>query len=269
MNKSDKTNGGNANDATLNNDIINDLYQASTKGSGNEQPPAALDQLIKNAAQDSLKPKQAKTKGNNRTMWMAAASVAMVVPLLYWLTFTVQPTDMQQSADYFPQAEMDSVAAPKPAVQAAPKADKKVAAERKAAQTYEALADDMDTDQQNIPEQGKITVTGSRIMHDTEDDNFAETEMAEEQLGEAAAEPAPMPSLERNRALLKSEFKAKKQRINKDSIADPMMALEWQQLQQYIDQGDKVKAQALLATMRVDWPNYDFTALSEQVENME
>ena len=264
MNKSDKTNGGNANDDKLNNDVINDLYQASTKGSGNEQPPVALDQLIKNAAQDSLKPKQIKTKGNNRTMWMAAASVAMVVPLLYWLTLTVQPTEMQQGTDYFPQAEMNPVAAPK--------ADKKVAAKRKAAQPLEALSDSMYKDQQNMPEQGKITVTGSRIMREPEadDETYYEADIAEEaQLGEAVAEPAPILSLERNRALLKSEFKAKKQRIHKDSFADPMMALEWQQLNQYIEEGKKQQAQALLATMRVDWPNYDFTSLTEQIKNME
>ncbi|WP_154224451.1 hypothetical protein [Marinicella rhabdoformis] len=257
------------NNDSSNNDTINDLYQDSIKGQGNEQPPAALDQLIQQAAKDSLNAHSVVTKKGNRSMWMAAASVALVAPLLYWLTLNLSPTEVQQAEDYFRQADMESVAQPKPAAQAPPKADKKMAAKE------EVLADEYDLDEQIIQEQGKITVTGSRIMRNPKAENDGaddeakyEPVLAEESQSVEAESPAKL-SLQRNKALLKSEFKAKKQRISKDSIADPMMALEWQQLQQYIAQGEKAQAQALLATMQVDWPDYDFNELIEAIENIE
>lgn len=230
----------------MNDQDLNDIYKNQT----GEEPPKALDDAILNAAKASL-----PQKSNNRSMWMAAASVALVVPLLLWLTLNVEPTSIQKAEDYFPQesSQPKKEAAPKP--QAAPLLEK----------TQDEWADPQD-----LEEQGKITVTGSRIKRATEADM---DDVLEEGVNEAEAlenAPAPVPSsLEINQALLRSEFKAKKQRIEKDSIADPMMALEWQQLLEYIAQGQKEKAQALLATMQNDWPDYDFTELIEQVSNME
>lgn len=231
----------------MNDQDLSDLYKNQT----GKEPPKALDDAILNAAKASL-----PQKSNKRTMWLAAASVAMVVPLLLWLTLNVEPTSMQKAEDYFPQesSQPKKEAAPKP--QAAPLLDK---------------TQDEWTEPQDLEEQGKITVTGSRIKRAFEadmDDLSEESDVSEPEALDNA--PAPVPSsLEVNQALLRSEFKAKKQRIEKDSIADPMMALEWQQLLEYIAQGQKEKAQVLLATMQNDWPDYDFTDLTEQVENLE
>ncbi len=246
----------------MNDKDIKDLYQDQAK----DQPPKALDDAIMQAAQASLPPKSEgkSPQRRNKTMWMAAASVALVTPLLLWISVQVTPTSIQSAEDYFPEKEVmnQPMAAPKPASSAP--AERRVQAEP----VTEAKQDDSD----GAFEPEQIKVTGSRIKVSDLNESIDEPEFDHEIQEEAAAfeaDDAFQKDVKRNQELLKSEFKAKKQRIEKNTVADPMMALEWQQLLQYIEQGEKSKAQALLQSMQTQWPNYDYSALEQRLQEMD
>lgn len=228
----------------MNDQDLNKLYKAHS----GEAPPKALDDAILNAAKASL-----PEKNNKRTMWLAAASVALVGPLLLWVSLNVTPTSIQRADDYFIQerSEPQKEAAPKPKAAPAPQ-----------------IQQDVVMDAEEELDQGEITVTGSRIKRATESDwdNMMEKAATVSEPSESAPVAT---SIELNQAMLKAEFKAKKQRINKDTIADPMMALEWQQLQQYIEQNEHQKALELLQSLKSQWPDYDYSDLESQIEDMQ
>lgn len=246
----------------MNDTDIKDLYQDQAK----DQPPKALDDVILQAAQASMPPesKSKPQQRSNKTMWMAAASVALVTPLLLWISIQVTPTSIQRADEYFPEKESveQAMPAPKPA-SSQPAEPAAVAPAREQRQS--------EADDEAFIDRNKITVTGSRIKRSDVEENMNEAEF---DLMEDAAEGVNsnqtiQAEVVRNQALLKSEFKAKKQRLEKNTIADPMMALEWQQLLQHIEQGEKTKAQALLQSLQAQWPDYDYSALEQRIQEMD
>ncbi len=241
----------------MNEDKINNLYQSEAK----DQPPIKLDVAIINAAKSSL-PK----RKNNGAMWLAAASVALVAPLVLWMTLYVPshtiPSHTIESADeYFSGSSKETIAQPQIEAMAEPNmAETDFVAPSQEPKDADAASEDVEL-------QGKITVTGSRIKRSDEvasQDNEAPDE--KESLVLKAPRAA---SLKKNQTVLKSELKEKKQRINQNTISDPMMALEWQQLLQYIEQNEKAKALELLESLQQQWPDYDYSEVINKLNVMD
>lgn len=237
--------------------VLNDLYQQANQ----EQPPAALDEIIlKQAkqAQSGLNKSTANKSKNNWRPWLAAASVVLVLPLIWFLT---------QNQAIMPEFDSaQSIEAPKPSA----KQPSTKPGTQQETNINEAFADDLnmesaaenellEMDQDGQEDQGRITVTGSRArtepapapMLDLEDKLEQQTQRS------ISGKPINQESLNANKKLLKDEFKAKKRTI-KPSNMDPLMALEYEQFGRYLEQGEIEKADQLLTDMQENWPDFDF-----------
>lgn len=69
-------------------------------------------------------------------------------------------------------------------------------------------------------------------------------------------------SLESNRNLLKEELRAQKRSLKPANLT-PILALEIQQFEQFIEEGLWDQAQTLLEQMKVNYPDYSFQSLDE------
>lgn len=218
----------------------------------NEQPPKALDDIILNHAKASHSQNEPVTKKRDWKPWLAAASVVLALPLLWILT---QNQELTKVPEPFPAPQVEQ----KPSVEI-----QGVIAES------EAVMSDTDyhgDEQDQLEEQGKITVTGSRIMRAPEPDAAQEEPAAYLDVFEESVEAESKrsitgkeinyESLEANKTLLKNEFKAKKRTI-KPSNMDPLMALEYAQFGRYLEEGQFDLADELLTEMQENWPDFDF-----------
>jgi hypothetical protein len=222
--------------------IINDLYQQGNQ----EQPPKALDDLIlkhaEHSTHQSQQPAAVKSKNNWRP-WLAAASVVLVMPLIWLLT-----QNQELSQDFGQTQSLESKS--KEQLETAPSIDN-------------AFADDdieaYETDDQDFEEQGKITVTGARMRQEPA---AAPMPALEEVIGDGVqrsitGKPIDFDSLQANQKILKDELKAKKRTI-KPSTMDPLMALEYEQFGRYLERGEFDAADQLLTEMQENWPDFDF-----------
>jgi len=206
-----------------------------------------LDDLILKHAQQSKQIENRtasyKTKNNWRP-WLAAASVVLVVPMIWLLT------QNQQLSQDFGQLQSKEVQ-PKTTQDASPKAEKSFA---------DNAGIEAEMSEQDSEEQGKITITDSRIRSEPE----APAPMADlqdmiEQQGQRSitGKPIDQESLQANKELLMNEFKVKKRTI-KPSTMDPLMALEYEQFGRYLERGEIEAADQLLTEMQENWSDFDF-----------
>lgn len=220
--------------------LLNDLYHQGH----DEEPPKAIDALILQQAKQSNQPSH---KHNNWRPWLAAASVVLVMPIIWLL---VQNEQLMEQATTVPTIESNE---PKPAKVARKEAKPQVAEEymmapaesERPANEPAAPAVDMGADTidlQDTEDQGKITVTGSRIKRED-----LETE-----------------SVKANRQVLMNEFKAKKKTL-KQSNLDPILALELQQFEQYLELGEFEQATQLLQEMQEREPDFDYSELEQRL----
>jgi hypothetical protein len=231
--------------------ILSDLYQQGNQ----EQPPKALDDLILKQAQQSQLA-TSKSKHSWRP-WLAAASVVLVLPMIWLLT-----QQQQLSSELKPIQPPTSQAAE--TLNAAPKAEEAFAADA------DMEAEAMDHDQ---AEYGKITVTGSRLKAAPESPAAApmvDYQDLIEQQGQRSitGKPIDQQSLQANKELLMDEFKAKKRTI-KPSTMDPLMLLEYEQFGRYLDEGNIEAADQLLTEMQENWPDFDFEDMIYRLAEVE
>ena len=213
--------------------ILNDLYHQGNQ----EQPPKALDDLILKQAQQSQLA-TSKSKYNWRP-WLAAASVVLVLPMIWLLT-------QQQQL----RPELKPIQAPTnqatETLNPAPKAE-------------EAFAADAVMEADEAMEDNQITVTGSRIQAEPAAAPMVDYQDLIERQGQRSitGKPIDQQSLQANKELLMDEFKAKKRTI-KPSTMDPLMLLEYEQFGRYLDEGNIEAADQLLSEMQENWPDFDF-----------
>lgn len=223
--------------------ILNRLYQDANQ----EQPPAALDDLILKHAQYSSASKISKQRLNNWQPWLAAASVVLVIPMIWLLT---QNQDLTNEMAPIQDTEIH----PAKAKKTLPKA--------------ESAAQESGLD----AEQSEINVKRSRISTEptpiaapvpTLDAPQASAEQNQRSIDEKSINQQ---SLKANQAMLMDEFKAKKKTI-KQSNMEPIMALELQQFHQYIEQGQFESAKLLLDEMIKTYPDFEFQDLINQLNS--
>jgi hypothetical protein len=217
--------------------LLSKLYRQSSQ----EQPPATLDELIlQHASQSHHRDKP----GRSWRPWLAAASVVLVVPLIWLLTqdtallesgkppttlslpaaepATGEPTDDAEAAD--------SSAAPAPVV-AAPVME---------AQTAEPAAPPADAAmmEEEVAEPARIQVTGSRVRSE---------------------------SLALNKQLLIEQATGGKRPLKPDSMG-PELALLYQQFNRYLNEGQLDFAEAVLNDMQQSHPEFDYVDLLNRLE---
>lgn len=225
--------------------VLQEIYR-----SGNDdQPPAQLDQIILQHAQQSH---ATKSKLRSWRPWLAAASVVLVLPMIWILVQNEQLLDRAA-----PNAQLTQPQKPKPAkelnkqefhsepepvleeeVQMAPAESNQPAAPSAdmASEADDATLEDT---------YGKITVTGSRIRR--EDPESLETE-----------------SVKANREILLNELKTKKKSL-KQSNLDPILAMELQRFDMYLEEGKIDQAAQLLQEMQEREPDFDYSELEQRL----
>ncbi len=217
----------------------------------NEQPPKALDDLILNQAKvNNNAAANAKIQKRDWKPWLAAASVALVMPLLWMITNNEELTHTKEVLST-PQIT------PKPSTEL----DQSLT---RPESTF-SDADFVGHEQEQLHDMGEITITGSRIKQTIDEaqeepatyieifDESIETESQRSITGKVIDQE----SLETNKVLLKNELKAKKRTI-KPSNMNPLMALEYEQFGRYLEQGQFDLADQLLTEMQDNWPDFDF-----------
>lgn len=229
--------------------LLTDLYRQANQ----EQPPVALDDLIlKHAQQSNQKKTDIQSKSSWR-LWVAAASVVLVIPMIWLLT-----QNQQLSEDMGPLTSSD--AHPKKTMDATPKAEPSMADDAGMVDkpSRQPARTEKDTEREE-----KLTVTGSRIVQ-SDPESPAPAPMANlqemiEQQGQQSitGRPIDQDSLQANKELLMDEFKSKKRTI-KPSSMEPLMLLEYEQFARYLEQGEIEAADQLLTQMQENWPDYDF-----------
>ena len=228
--------------------ILNDLYQQANQ----ELPPAALDDLILKQAQQAkqIDSKASSTIKTHWRPWLAAASVVLVIPMIWLLTQNPQLSqDMGQIEN--------PVVQPKVASDTTPQTEKVMAND---AGMEAELAVPTKLTQSAETEQAKSTTASSaRQEPAAAPAPMADLQEIIEQQGQRAitGNPINQESLQANKALLMNEFKAKKRSI-KPSTMDPLMALEYEQFGRYLQQGEIEAADQLLTEMQERWPEFDY-----------
>ncbi len=221
--------------------LLNNLYQKGNQ----EQPPAALDELILKQAQQSNQMENTSrelNKKNNWQPWLAAASVVLAIPMIWLLT---QNQELSQDIGQIQSFESQAVKSQ----EVAPKA--------------EAFASDtvIQTEQRN-------TTTGNHIkpIPSSAPSPMADSQQASEEQAETSitGKPIDQQSVQANKTLLLNEFKAKKRSLKPNNL-DPIMALEIQQFNQLIEQGDVDSAEQLLNSIMLDHPDFDYQDLLSEL----
>lgn len=222
--------------------ILNNLYQQGH----HDEPPTEIDELIMQHAKQSH---QSSQNRKNWRPWLAAASVVLVMPVIWLL---VQNEQLMEQATPVPTIEADK---PKPAKMARKEAKPQVAEEIMMAptqserQTYDPAA----------PVAG-MAADSLDVQDLEEEDKFTETDSLSKR------EDVETESVKANRAMLMNEFKAKKKTL-KQSNLDPILALELQQFEQYLEQGELEQATQLLQEMQEREPDFDFSELAQRLSD--
>ncbi len=224
--------------------VLNEIYRSGNK----DQPPEQLDQIILQHAQHSH---ATKSKLRSWRPWLAAASIVLVMPIIWLLVQNEKLLD--QAA---PNAQLTQPQKPKPAKELSkqefhsepePVLEEALMAPAESNQPAAPAADmavEAD-DLQNMEEQGKIAVTGSRFKR--EDPASLETE-----------------SVKANRELLMNELKVKKKTL-KQSNLDPILAMELQRFEMYLEKGKINEATQLLQEMQEREPDFDYSELEQRL----
>ncbi|TDR16284.1 hypothetical protein [Marinicella litoralis] len=223
---------------------LTELYRAANQ----DMPPADLDELILKHAKQAVK-KESKHdyfgSGRQRQPWLAAASVVLLIPMIWLLT----------------QSEListESLTIPNSENHAAENQTKSVNAE--------SLTEESTVEYKRI----KITQDNNHIRAKPKSmpaPVAALPQANQEQNSQSiTGKPIDQQSLKANKALLMNEFKSNKKTI-KQSHMDPMMALELQQFNQYLEQGQLEKAERLLNEMIQFYPDFDFQDLWSQLNS--
>jgi len=228
--------------------LLHDLYQQGNK----ELPPAALDDIILNQAKQAKRNHTTSNKSHSKKSWrpwLAAASVVLVLPMVWFLTQNQQITPDFGSAS--------SVETPKPTAKKEAFTNDTIAEEGASYKPQpEAELAEMDDASQD-----RITVTGNRMRSEPAESPAPvldlEDKIETQALRSISGKPIDQESLQANMQILKDEFKAKKRTI-KPSTMDPLMALEYEQFGRYLELGDIEKADQLLTEMQESWPDFDF-----------
>jgi len=200
------------------------LYQQSK----NEQPPKAIDDLILQHAKAEITKNKSFSRNKWRP-WLAAASVVLVLPLIWLLT---------QNNELIDTEALDTpMLAPKP-IQAAPveQGIEVELIELDDLKEYEEM-------EQAAPSTTQRKSATADIIESTATNSRLKAE-----------------SLNANRHLLMDELKASKKTIKQQNL-DPIMALELQQFHQYIENNQLEMAEQLLADMRHSYPDFNYDEL--------
>ncbi len=219
------------------NQIINDLYQQGNQ----EQPPKALDDLILKHAQQSQHTASNAVKGRQWRPWLAAASVVLVLPLIWLLT---QNQQLHETTETMGQSIGNDTA---PVKSEAPKNlnDAGTSAEL-------PVMDEVEVEAEASPEiSSYYEQPAAAPMLDSQEKIEAQSQRS------ISGKPIDKASLQANKAVLMDELKAKKRTI-KPSTMDPLMALEYEQFGRYLEQGQIESADNLLTEMQENWPDFDF-----------
>ncbi len=217
--------------------LLDDLYRQSPQ----DEPPASLDQQILAQAQASN-----PINKPNRTPWLAAASVVMVVPLIWFLTQNPELTEEASAVEIQPQATL------------------KTETQEEAQTEVPVVSDDeaglyLDQAPEPAPAMSAPAPVNSmaEIQQVIEEENLAIT-----------GQPLSQESLERNRKQLIEELKGKKRRITPGTMS-PLMALEYEQFNRYLERGDIELADQLLTEMQANFPDYDYEDMIYQLAEAE
>ncbi len=224
--------------------ILNDLYQQANQ----EQPPKALDDVILQHAEQSLsnEGQQVSTHtAKNWRPWLAAASVVMVLPLIWLLTQNQELTsDLGQIQTIEPK--------PRPSI--GPKLKSESVADDAG---VESDTMEMEAFKPNENTAVNRAISSPPVSEAVSANNDLSAIIEQEVQHSITGRPIDHESLQANKELLLGELKAKKRTI-KPSTMDPLMALEYEQFGRYLEQGKIEAADQLLTEMQDNWPEFDF-----------
>lgn len=220
--------------------LLNDLYQQANQ----EQPPKTLDDLILQHAKSSTLESNSKPVKtiNHLHPWFAAASVVLVLPLIWLLT---QNQELRSEVEQIKPVEIQ------PQIQSKVKTKPMSSANVQSVSTDEVAEAYTDKEKATDPSKYEEVVVLPAPMIDLP--NIIEQEGSYP----ISKQTIDRKSLQANKELLMNEFKAKKRSI-RPSTMDPLMALEYEQFGRYLERGEIEAADQLLTDMQENWPEFDF-----------
>ncbi|MCB1583747.1 MAG: hypothetical protein KDI92_11830 [Xanthomonadales bacterium] len=228
--------------------ILNELYQQSH----DEQPPKTLDNLILRQAKLS---NRASKPTKSWRPWLAAASVALVMPMIWLL---IQNNQLLEQTSSLSPLESPKPQSAKPAKEL-----------RK--QTNQAAAEPvLEEEAQNAPvESIEPAVTAADIAIESDDSHeYLQEDFQDKKVvvtgSRIKRESLETDSVKANRELLMNEFKVKKKTL-KQSNLDPILALELQRFDQYLEQEKIEQATQLLQEMMEREPDFDYSELEQRL----
>lgn len=215
--------------------ILKKLYQQSQQ----QLPPESLDDLILQQASQSH---HREKRGRNWRPWLAAASVVLVVPLIWVMTQSpnmLETTDSRPTIN-LPQPNNQSTAA-KPAPMAAdatPPAAEPEPPVKAAEVPVTTMPEASTMADEQAPQANRIQVTGSRLRTD--------------------------PALAQKQLLIE-QLTGGKRTFNPEKL-NPDLALLYKQFEQHLKSGQLELAEEILDEMYDAYPEYDFEPLWLKLE---
>ena len=246
---------------------IDQLYQSTAEG-----PPKHLDQAILQHAKAQQRPQPRQLR--SWRPWLAAASVVLVLPFIWMLTLQPELTQSNQldASPQTPPTEVIDVQLDAETSQRARRVPSKpkvaqpdlnaIREEMAPAAEMELMAPAVMAPEPSIPadfvESMEADLSGSATKDDMA---LQETEESAIVVTGSRLKASP---LQRNQALLKDEFKAAKKSL-KPSNLTPTLALELEQFEALLEQGEWRQAEELLNTMQTRDPDFDYGELVERL----
>lgn len=208
-----------------------------------QQPPVELDELIiQHASQSHHREKP----GHNWRPWLTAASVLLVVPMIWMISReetiladsepqthfgqpVSEPLAIEEAADALPA---ESIADEWPATPPALTPAKP--------EPMAPLAADMASMDEQTDQPSRVQVTGNRLSN---------------------------PSVSMNKMRLIEEATGGKKPLNPE-LMDPELALLFQQFERYLDEGQLDRAASILSDMQASHPAFDYSDLVRRLEQV-
>ena len=236
--------------------LLTELYQAGES----KTPPAHLDEAILKQAKSNH---GRKTTSQSWRPWLAAASVVLVVPMIWLLSQQDQLTE-SATQNLPPPASVPTESAAKNKASAA---DQGAVDDRFAGDMPEAEADRQQQsptaavsleERNSTPKSVAIQDLEEQLQAAPEPPSATAEELQDsDTLISITGNRISRAAVEAKKEQLKAELSAPKKTI-KASTMDPLMALEYAQFNRYLEQQQFDQADQLLTDMQERYPEYDY-----------
>ena len=243
--------------------LLTELYKAGE----NNAPPAHLDAAILNQAKSD---QRRKATGQSWRPWLAAASVVLVIPMIWLLSQQDQLIETAtQSLPSSTTEPVDSVAKNKASAAEQGTMDDSFAdaiPEAEADRQWKAPSAAVSLEQRNSTPKSVAIKDLEEQLQATPEPSSAPAEALQDSdtLISITGNRISRAAVEAKKEQLKAELQAPKKTI-KASTMDPLMALEYAQFNRYLEQQQFDQADQLLTDLQERYPDFDYEDMIYQL----